>query len=33
MAVDKKTLKRTEDFDKLDDGTKDQLFFLIDNVV
>ena len=33
MAVDKKTLKRMEDIDKLDDGTKDKLFFLIDNVV
>ena len=33
MAVDKKTLKRMEDIDKLDDSTKDKLFFLIDNVV
>jgi transcriptional regulator with XRE-family HTH domain len=33
MAVDKKTLKRMQDIDKLDDNTKDKLFFLIDNVV
>jgi len=33
MAVDKKTLKRMEDIDKLDDGLKDKLFFLLDNVV
>lgn len=33
MAVDKKTMKRMQDIDKLDDNTKDKLFFLIDNVV
>ena len=33
MAVDKKTLKRMQDIDKLDDSTKDKLYFLIDNVV
>jgi transcriptional regulator with XRE-family HTH domain len=33
MAVDKKTLKRMQDIDKLDDNTRDKLFFLIDNVV
>jgi len=29
----KKTLKRMQDIDKLDDNTRDKLFFLIDNVV
>lgn len=33
MAVDKKTLRRMQDIDKLDDGTKEKLFFLIDNIV
>ena len=33
LAVDKKTLKRLQDIDTLDDRTKDKLFFLIDNVV
>lgn len=33
LAVDKKTLKRMQDIDKLDDSTKEKLFFLIDNVV
>ena len=33
MAVDKKTLKRMQDIDKLDDSTKDKLYFLIENVV
>ena len=33
MAVDKKTLKRMEDIDKLDNDTQEKLFFLIDNVV
>jgi len=33
MDVDKKTVKRMQDIDKLDDNTKDKLFFLIDNVV
>ena len=32
-GFDKKTLKRMQDIDKLDDNTKDKLFFLIDNVV
>lgn len=33
LAVDKKTLKRMQDIDSLDEGTKDKLFFLIDNVI
>jgi transcriptional regulator with XRE-family HTH domain len=33
MAVDKKTLKRMEDIDKLDNDTQEKLFFLIDNVI
>jgi transcriptional regulator with XRE-family HTH domain len=33
LAVDKKTLKRMQDIDTLDEGTKEKLFFLIDNVV
>jgi hypothetical protein len=33
LAVDKKTLKRMQNIDKLDESTKEKLFFLIDNVV
>ena len=32
-AFDKKTLKRIQDIERLDDETKDKLYFLIDNVV
>ncbi len=33
VAFDKKTLQRITDIQKLDEGTKDKLFFLIDNVI
>jgi hypothetical protein len=33
LPLIKKTLKRMQDIDKLDDNTRDKLFFLIDNVV
>lgn len=32
-AFDKKTLKRIQDIERLDEATKDKLYFLIDNVV
>jgi len=32
-ALDKDLLKRIEDFEKLDEATKQHLFFLIDNVI
>lgn len=32
-SFDKKTLKRIQDIERLDDETKDKLYFLIDNVV
>ena len=32
-AFDKKTLKRIQDIEKLDNDTKEKLYFLIDNVV
>lgn len=33
LAVDKKTLKRLQDIDSLDENTKDKLFFVIDNIL
>jgi len=30
---DKKNLKRLQDIEKLDDATKDKLYFVIDNIV
>jgi transcriptional regulator with XRE-family HTH domain len=33
VAFDKKILQRINDIQKLDEGTKDKLFFLIDNVL
>lgn len=32
-ALDKDLLKRIEDIEKLDEATKQHLFFLIDNVI
>lgn len=32
-VLDKKTLQRLEDIEKLDEATKQHLFFLIDNVI
>lgn len=32
-SFDKKILQRINDIQKLDEGTKDKLFFLIDNVI
>lgn len=32
-AIDKDLLRRIEDIEKLDDATKQHLFFLIDNVI
>jgi len=33
VAFDKKNLKRLQDIEKLDDATKDKLYFVIDNIV
>jgi hypothetical protein len=33
VSFDKKNLKRLQDIEKLDDATKDKLYFVIDNIV
>jgi transcriptional regulator with XRE-family HTH domain len=33
VAFDKKNLKRLQDIEKLDDATKDKLYFVIDNIL
>jgi len=33
VSFDKKNLKRLQDIEKLDDATKDKLYFIIDNIV
>jgi len=33
LKYDKETTKRIEDIEKLDDETKEKLFFLIDNII
>ena len=33
LSYDKKTLKRIEDIEQLDEETKSKLFFLIDNII
>lgn len=33
VSFDKKNLKRLQDIEKLDDSTKDKLYFVIDNIV
>jgi transcriptional regulator with XRE-family HTH domain len=33
VAFDKKNLKRLQDIEKLDNDTKDKLYFVIDNIV
>lgn len=32
-SFDKKNIKRLQDIEKLDDATKDKLYFVIDNIV
>jgi len=33
VSFDKKNLKRLQDIEKLDDATKDKLYFVIDNII
>lgn len=33
VSFDKKNLKRLQDIEKLDDATKDKLYFVIDNIL
>jgi hypothetical protein len=33
VSFDKKNLKRLQDIEKLDDATKDKLYFVFDNIV
>ncbi len=33
VSFDKKNLKRLQDIERLDDATKDKLYFVIDNIV
>jgi transcriptional regulator with XRE-family HTH domain len=33
VSFDKKNLKRLQDIEKLDDTTKDKLYFVIDNII